>query len=390
MKRFGLISKLILALVLGTLIGLYAPGWVLRVTETGRILLGNLIKYFIPLIMVFFVASGIAEFGEDSGKILAYTVGISYVSTIIACIIGAVAAYMLIPNFAIISGEAVAAVEIGKPLIEIDMPPLMHIMSALLLAFILGVGITWTKDEYLKKVIIGGRDIIALMIKKVITPIVPWFIAFIFAGLAAKGEIFGTAAVFAKMLLLIIILQFLWLILQYAIAGSYSKQNPAVAFKLMMPAYLTAMGTMSSAATMPVSLEQARKIPNMKREIADFVMPLCSTVHLSGAAMTITISAITVMYLTEGVLPPVGTMLSFILLLGVIEVGAVGVPGGSIMAALGILASTLGFSEEALGLMMTIFMIQDSFGTATNIVGDGAIALIINKKFGDKLEEVES
>lgn len=155
----------------------------------------------------------------------------------------------------------------------------------------------------------------------------------------------------------------------------------------MIPAYLTAMGTMSSAATMPVSLEQAKKVPYMKKEIADFVMPLCSTVHLSGAAMTITISAITVMLLTEGVFPPVGTMISFIILLGIVEVGAVGVPGGSVMAALGILASTLGFSEVALGLMMTIFMIQDSFGTATNIVGDGAIAMIVNKDFGKSIDE---
>lgn len=386
MKKLGLIPKLILALVLGTLVGLYAPNWTLRLTETGRIFLGNLIKYFIPLIMVFFVAAGIAEFGQDSEKLLVFTVGLSYVSTIIACVIGAIAAYLLVPYFALTGGDMAAAVDIGKPFIEINMPPLMDIMSALLLSFIFGVGITWTKNEDLKNIIVGGRDVIALMIKKVITPIVPWFIAFIFAGLAAKGQVFGTMAVFAKMLILIIVLQFLWLILQYAVAGAYSKQNPVEAFILMIPAYLTAMGTMSSAATMPVSLEQAKKIPNLKREIAEFVMPLCSTVHLSGAAMTITISAITVMYLTEGILPPVSTMISFILLLGVIEVGAVGVPGGSIMAALGILASSLGFGEAALGLMMTIFMIQDSFGTATNIVGDGAIALIVNKKFGDKLK----
>lgn len=387
MKKFGLIPKLLLALIFGILIGLYAPEFVLRLTETGRILLGNIIKFFIPLIIVFFVAAGIAEFGEDSGKILAYTVGISYVSTIIACAIGAIAAYLLVPIFAFTGGQMVEAIEIGGPFIEIDMPPIMDTMSALLLAFVLGVGITWTNNETLKSVIAGGRDIIALMIKRVITPIVPWFIAFIFAGLAAKGQVFGTMAVFAKMLVLIVALQFLWLMLQYAVAGAYSKENPLEAFKLMIPAYLTAMGTMSSAATMPVSLEQAKKIPNMRKEIAEFVMPLCSTVHLSGAAMAITISAITVMYLTEGTLPPVGSMISFIILLGVIEVGAVGVPGGSIMAALGILASSLGFGEEALGLMMTIFMIQDSFGTATNIVGDGAIALIINKMFGEKLDE---
>lgn len=387
MRKIGLIPKLIIALILGILIGLYGPEWSIRLTETARILLGNFIKFFVPLIMVFFVAAGIAEFGEKSGKALTYTVGISYVSTILACVIGAIVAYTVIPNFAITSIDTVAATEIGTPFIEISMPPIMDTMSALILAFVLGIGITWTKSKWLNGVIIDGRDIVTLMVKKVIIPLVPWFIASTFAGLAAKGEVFGTMIVFLKMLILIIVLQVLWLFFQYAIAGAYAKQNPIPAMKVMIPAYLTALGTMSSAATMPVSLEQGKKIPNMKSEVAGFVMPLCSTVHLSGAAMTITISAITVMLLTEGVVPPIGTMISFIILLGVIEVGAVGVPGGSIMAALGILSSTLGFGEDALGLMMTIFMMQDSFGTATNIMGDGAIAMIINKMFGEELEK---
>lgn len=384
MKKIGLIPRLILALIIGTLIGLYAPSWAIRLTETARILLGNLIKYFIPLIMIFFVAAGIAEFGKDSSRILAYTVGISYISTILACLFGAIVAYILVPIFSVESGGIVAAIDIGAPFVEINMPPIMDIMSALLLAFTFGIGISVTNNKPLRDIILGGRDIISLVIKKVITPLVPFFIASVFSGLAAKGEVFATAALFGKMLILIIVLHFIWLFIQYAVAGFYSKNDPVVAFKTMFPAYLTAMGTMSSAATMPVSLAQAKKIPNMKSEIADFVMPLCSTVHLSGAAMTITISAITVMFLTTGTLPPIGSMITFIFLLGIIEVGAVGVPGGSIMAALGILSSSLGFGEEALALMLTIFMIQDSFGTATNIVGDGAIALIINKRFGSE------
>jgi len=387
-KKIGLIQKLIIALVAGTLIGLYGPEWTLRLTETGRLLLGNLIKYFIPLIMIFFVGAGIAEFGKKAGKVLGYTVGISYVFTIAACAIGAMFAYLLVPFFGITGGELKEAIKIGSPFIELDMPPIMPIMSALLLAFIFGIGVTWTGNKTMNDLMTSGRDIVAQMIKRVITPLVPWFIAFIFAGLAAKGQVFGTMAVFAKMLVMIILLHFVWLFIQYAIAGAYSGKNPWTVFVTMFPAYLTAMGTMSSAATMPVSLQQAKKVPFIKDEIADFVMPLCSTVHLSGAAMTITISAITVMFLTEGVLPPAGTMISFIILLGIVEVGAVGVPGGSVMAALGILASTLGFSEVALGLMLTIFMIQDSFGTAANIVGDGAIAMIINKKFGEDNEEI--
>lgn len=382
MKRLGLIPKLIISIIVGILVGLYAPDSVFRFTETGRMFLGNLVSFFIPLIMVFFITASISEFGEDAGRILGYTVGISYVSTLIACIIAAVAAYTLVPVFALTGGELVEAVEIGEPFLELDMPPVMDIMSALILSFILGIGIAQTRSSGLSKAFSEGKNIMLMMVEKVVIPLIPIYIAFIFVELAASGQVFGTMVVFAKMLVLIIILQFVWLAMQYAFAGTYSRQNPIKSLKTMIPAYLTALGTMSSAATMPVSLEQGKKLPNMESEIAEFVMPLCSNVHMSGTAMTITISAITVNYLTKGVLPSVGNIIGFIILLAVVEVGAVGVPGGSIMAALGILSTSLAFGDTELGLMMAIFTIQDSFGTATNITGDGAIALIINRIFG--------
>ncbi len=381
--KLGLIPKLLIGLAIGIVVGLVAPEPVIRLTETIRVFLGNLIKFVIPLIITVFVAAAITEFGEKAGKMLTLTVAISYVSTIAACALGALVAYAVIPGFAIQAGEAAQAVQIGKPFIQIDMPPIMSVMSALLLAFIVGLGITWTNSSVLKSIVSDSRDIVALLIKKLIIPIVPWFVGSIFAGLAAKGDLFASALIFGKMLLLIVFLQVIWLLIQYLVAGAYSKQNPFPVIKQMIPAYLTAMGTMSSAATMPVSLECAKRVQFIKSQVADFVMPLCATVHLSGAAMTITISAITVSLITTGTLPPLGTMITFILLLGVIEVGAVGVPGGSVMAALGILQSTLGFSEVALGLMLTLFMIQDSFGTATNITGDGAIAMIVNKIFSE-------
>jgi len=377
--KLGLIPKLLIGLAIGIVIGSFGPDWLVRITETVRVFLGNLIKFTIPIIIVVFVAAAISEFGEKAGRMLVRTVGIAYVSTITACALGAIAAYLLVPQFAVKVGEAVAGVAIGKPYIEIEMPPIMSVIGALLLAFYIGLGVTWINSPTLVKVVRESRDIVALLIRRLIIPIVPWFVGSIFAGLAAKGELFSSAQVFFKMLLLIIALQLVWLLIQYLVAGAYAKQNPFPVMREMIPAYLTAMGTMSSAATMPVSLECAKRVPFIKREVADFVMPLCSTVHLSGAAMTITISAITVSLLTTGSVPPVGAMISFILLLGIIEVGAVGVPGGSVMAALGILQSSLGFSDVALGLMITLFMIQDSFGTATNIVGDGAIAMIINK-----------
>jgi len=383
MRKFGLIPRLLLGLIVGILIGLFAPEWAIRLTETGRVLLGNFIKYFIPLIIIFFVAAGIAEFGGNAGRILGFTVGISYIDTVIACSLGAVVAYILIPGLTLSAQDAKEAITIGAPFIEIEMPQIMGVMSALLLSFVLGIGATWVgKESRLSCLLLEMRDIIGRIIRGWIIPLVPIFVGCIFAGLAAKGQLFGTMVVFMKMLLIILALHFVWLAVEYILAGIISKQNPLKMILAMLPAYLTAMGTMSSAATMPVSLRQAKTVPYIKDEVADFVMPLCSTVHLSGSAMTVTISAITVCLLTQGQLPPVGAMIAFIILLGIIEVGAVGVPGGSAMAALGILQASFGFNEAALGLMLTLFMIQDSFGTGANILGDGSIAMVVNKFFG--------
>ena len=378
----GLIPKLFLGLVLGIVIGLLGPDWMIRLTETGRVLLGGIIKFLIPLIIIAFVASAISDFGKNAGKLLSFTVGISYVDTIIACTLGAGVAYVVIPMFAIEPSIAADAAVIGGPFIEIEMPPIMGVMSALLLAFIFGIGSTKVKGTTIKHALNEFRDIVFLSINKVILPILPFFIGCIFAGIAAKGELFSSISIFAKMLILIVVVQMVWLLIEYIVAGAISKENPWTMFKAMIPAYLTAMGTMSSAATMPVALKQAKTVPYMKKGIADFVIPLCNTVHLSGAAVAITISALTVSKMTTGQLPALSVIITFIILLGIIEVGAVGVPGGSIMAALGILQTTLGFDEAALGIMLTLFMIQDSFGAATNVVGDGAIGMIVNKYFG--------
>lgn len=382
MPKLGLIPKLLIGLAIGIAIGLVGPDWLIRLTETGRVLLGGLIKFLIPLIIISFVATAISEFGQRAGKLLSFTVGISYLDTIIACALGAVVAYIVIPLFSISHQTGAEAATIGKPFIEIEMPPIMSVMSALLIAFVVGIGATTTKGTVIKNAMGELRDIIFLCINKVILPILPFFIGCIFAGIAAKGELFSSIGIFAKMLILIIIMQIVWLIIEYLLAGMISRNNPWTMFKAMIPAYFTAMGTMSSAATLPVALKQAKSVPYMKKGIADFVIPLCNTVHLSGAAMAITISAFTVSQMTTGQLPPISVVITFIILLGIIEVGAVGVPGGSVLAALGILQSSLGFDEAALGLMLTLFMIQDSFGTATNVVGDGAIGMIVNKFFG--------
>lgn len=385
--KLGLIPKLIIAVVVGILIGVYGPEPLIRLTETVRVFLRGLILFTVPLIIGLFIAAAIADLGKEGGKLLGVTVALSYVSTIIACVLAAIVAYAVVPAFAPPVLKGAEAAVIGGPFVVIEMPPVMGMISALVLAFIIGLGITWTDASTLKAVVDQGRDIMARVVRNMILPILPWFIGSVFVAVAAKGELFATAAIFARMLVLIVALQVIWLLILYFIAGSYSKQNPFVVMKHMIPAYLTAMGTMSSAATMPVSLDCGRRVPFLRREVVDFVMPLCSTTHLSGAAMTITMSAITVSLVVTGTLPPIGTMITFILLLGIIEVGAVGVPGGSLMAALAILTSVLGFGDVALGLMMALFMIQDSFGTATNIFGDGALAMIVNKVFVDDSAE---
>lgn len=382
--KFGLIPRLIVAIGIGILIGLYGPEWLVRLTETGRILLGDIIKFFIPLIIFAFIAASIAELKGNAGKLLGYTVGISYLDTIIACAMAAGAAYLWVPGF--ISGDfqLQEANEIGAPYVEIAIPAVMGIMTALVLSIVIGLGSTWGPAKIISGMILELRDIVNKVIQKFIIPLLPLFIACVFAGIAAKGELFSTISVFGQMLILIVVLQFIWLLIEYIVAGAISRNNPATMAKAMLPAYFTAMGTMSSAISMTVSLKQAKTVPYMNKKIADFVMPVCANAHLSGAAMAITTSAITVTMLTQGELPPVGLIISFIIILGVIEVGAVGVPGGSALAAIGILQSTLGFDETAIGLMLALFMIQDSFGTATNIAGDGAIAMIINRFFGKK------
>lgn len=381
--KLGLIPKLLIGLGLGIVVGLYAPQWLLSITETGRSVLGNLIQFFIPFIIFSFIAASIAQLKDSAGRLLSFTVGLSYVDTVIACSIAAVTSYTFIPKFvANKTFSEVTGVEIASPFVEIEFPPVMDIMSALVLAIVIGLAASWGKSKIIADVVVELKDIIDIVIQRFIIPIIPIFIFCIFAGITAKGEMSGTVVIFGKMLVLIIMLQLLWLIIEYTLAAIISKTNPLTAVRKMMPAYFTAMGTMSSAATIPVSLRQAKTIPGMDKKIADFVMPLCANIHSAGAALTLTISAITVSVITLGGLPPINLVIVFIIVLGIVLTGAAGVPGGSVLATLGILQSILGFDEVGIGLMLALFMVQDTLGTATNITGDGALAIIVNKYFG--------
>lgn len=376
--KLGLIPKLLLGILAGILIGYMAPMAVIKAVSTLGYILGQYVKFVIPLIVIAFVTTGIANFGQRAGRILAVTLGIAYTSTLLGELTGysigsAVLSWLNVPM-----GAAASAVKID-PYLKIDAPPVMGVMSALLLAIILGLGITWLKRKALLDLMEDFRDLIMKLLRVGVIPVLPFFIATVFADLTAKGQLVPTAQAFAKVLVVIVLVQWLWLFVLYSVAGLYTRQNPFKAFVAMLPAYFTALGTMSSAASLPVAWESAKKIPGLRREVIDFCMPMCNIAHLSGAAIAITLSAMTVMMLTMGQLPTIGTFLPFLILLGIIEVAAPGVPGGSVTAALGILQSTLGFNDAGLALMLALFMIQDSFGTAANVTGDGAITMIVNK-----------
>lgn len=393
MKQYALITKLVIGILLGLLVGawlgqLAGMKWLMYIVVFGRSILKDLIQFFLPLIMISFLAVGIADLGQRAGKMLRFTVGLSYIYTVIACALGAAVIIAFFNLFPAITDIAMGKVEPRKlppniVNIKIPYPFSASLITSIVLGFVLGIGMTWTKAESLMNALRELRNISSEMIRRVIIPIIPFYIACVFAQLAYKGDIWPKMKVLGIMLIIIVILQWIWLFIQYTIAGSNVKENPFPVFKIMFPAYMTAWGTMSSAVTMPVSLARGKMIPFMKEDIADFVFPLCSQTHLSGSALTITISAITVSMLTNQVIPGLLSLILFMLILSVIEVGAVGVPGGSIMAAWPVLVGVLGFGDEAMGLMFALFMIQDSFGTAANITGDASIAMIVNKKFGE-------
>jgi Na+/H+-dicarboxylate symporter len=394
MKHTSLIVKLLIGIAAGLLIGLFAGDyaatkWILSVVVFANALLKDLIQFFLPLIMVSFVAVGIAEMGKQAGRMLRVTVGLSYVYTVIACALGAAAIllfFTLFPEMSAAGIEKITPKKLPPNIINIQIPfPLApSLITSMLLGFVLGIGMTLTKADTLMGLLKDVRDISGIMIRRVIIPVIPFYIGTVFAKISYAGDIWPKIKVLTAMLVLIVVMQWIWLFIQYSVAGAFTKRNPFPVFKTMFPAYLTAFGTTSSAVTMPVSLARGKLIPGMNEKVANFVFPLCSQTHLSGSGMTITISAITVAVLTMGGSPNFLNLALFIILLSVIEVGAVGVPGGSIMAAWPLLVGMLGFTEAAMGLMFALFLIQDSFGTAANITGDASIAMVVNKMFPEE------
>ncbi|MGL6066341.1 MAG: dicarboxylate/amino acid:cation symporter [Cetobacterium sp.] len=379
-KKDNLILKLVIGVIVGLVLGLYANEGVIGVVQTIKFILGQVISFTVPLIILGFIAPAITKMKSNASKMLITMLLLAYCSSVGAALFSMVAGYAIIPKLNIVT--VVDGLRALPPMLfKLNIPPVLSVMSALVLALFLGLAIVWTNSEKLSAALDEFNNVILAIVHRIIIPILPFFIASTFATLAYEGSITKQLPVFLKVVIIVLIGHFIWLTVLYSIGGAVSKKNPFKLLKSYGPAYLTAVGTMSSAATLPVALSCARKAEVLDEDVANFAIPLGATVHLCGSVLTEIFFVMTVSQVLYGSLPSMGTMVLFIFLLGIFAIGAPGVPGGTVMASLGIIASVLGFDDTGIALMLTIFALQDSFGTACNVVGDGALALILNGIF---------
>ena len=386
-RKFGLLPRVVLAIVLGIACGLFMPGWVTRVALTFNAVFGQFLEFVIPLLIFGLVAPGIADLGRNAGRLLALTAALAYGFTLISGFGTYFVGLTVFPT--LLAGSEVtppAAGETLAPYFTIAMPPVMGVMSALVLAFVVGLGMAATGSVTLKAALDDFKRIIERTIVRVILPLLPLYIFGIFLSITQSGQVASVLGVFVKLIVVIFVLTLLLLLFQFSVAGLAARRNPLTMLRTMLPAYVTALGTQSSAATIPVTLERTLRL-GVRPELASFVIPLCATIHLSGSMMKITACALAVSMLA-GMDLSMTTFAGFILLLGVTMVAAPGVPGGAIMAALGLLESVLGFDETLCGLMIATYIAMDSFGTATNVTGDGAVAVIVDAVARKRHKEV--
>lgn len=384
MKRLkiGLLGKILIAIALGIGLGMIAPAWMVRLFITFNGIFSQFLGFAIPLIIVGLVAPAIADIGKTAGKMLIATVAIAYGSTIFAGLVSYLTGAALFPGM-IQSGSPLQEVSQASelsPYFTVTIPPLMGVMTALVLAFTLGLGLAALERHTLKDALHDFEQVIIKTINSAIIPLLPLYIFGIFLNMTYVGQVFSILTVFIKIIGIIFLIHIGILILQFAIAGGFVRRNPFRLLWTMLPAYFTALGTQSSAATIPVTLAQAKK-NGVSEDIAGFTIPLCSTIHMSGSTLKIVACALALMIM-QGMPYNFGMFAGFICMLGITMVAAPGVPGGAIMASLGLLQSMLGFDQEAQALMIALYIAMDSFGTACNVTGDGAIALIIDRFMG--------
>ena len=378
--KLGLLPRIIIAIALGIVCGLFFPGWIVRIFLTVNSLFGNFLNFIIPLLILGLVAPGIADLGKGAGRLLLITALLAYGFTLFSGFFTYFTCDLSYPWLLNTSDKLSAVADntvVLQPYFTVEMPAVMGVMSALILAFTLGLGMSVIDGNRLKSVMDDFKDIINQVITAVIIPVLPLYIFGIFLNMTNSGQVAGVMNAFLKIIVVIFVMTVVLLFIQFFIAGMVGKKNPLRLFRNMLPAYMTALGTQSSAATIPVTLEQTIR-NGVRPDLAGFVIPLCATIHLSGSTMKIVACSMAIM-LMSGMEINFAQFAGFIMMLGIAMVAAPGVPGGAIMAALGLLQSMLGFDETAQGLMIALYIAMDSFGTATNVTGDGAIAVIVDR-----------
>ena len=382
-------ARLLLGVLLGMGIGLSVGEGVMQIVLTVKNLLGNLIMFCVPLIIIGFIAPSITRLGRHASVMLRVAVILAYVSSVGAAFFSTAAGYTLIP-FLNIAPTVDGLKELPKLLFDLKIAPIMSVMSALVLSVLLGLAATWTKSVTITQVLEEFQQIVLSIVTKVVITLLPIFIACTFCGLAYEGTLTKQLPVFLMVVVIVMVGHYIWLALLYLLAGAYAGSNPMEVVKHYGPAYITAVGTMSSAATLAVALKCALKSSVLRKDLVNFGIPLFANIHLCGSVLTEVFFVMVVSQVLYGTLPAMGTMILFCLLLGIFAIGAPGVPGGTVMASLGLITSVLGFDATGTALMLTIFALQDSFGTACNVTGDGALTLMLtgyDKK--NNIEEVK-
>lgn len=368
--------KLLVGVIVGMLLGLVANEAVMNVVVTVKQLLGEVINFCVPLIVIGFIAPSITKLGSNASRMLIVALLLAYASSIGAALASMAAGYAVIPHLSIVS-EVEGLRELPEVVFDLKIPAVMDVMSALAFSLLIGLGVTWTKSKRTEELLDEFQAIVLSIVSKVVIPVLPFFIASTFCGLAYEGTITKQLPVFIQVILIVMAGHYLWMALLYILAGIYSGKNPLEIVKHYGPAYITAVGTMSSAATLAVALRCAGKSRVLRQDMVDFGIPLFANIHLCGSVLTEVFFVMTVSQILYGEIPSLSTMILFCLLLGVFAIGAPGVPGGTVMASLGLITGVLLFDATGTGLMLTIFALQDSFGTACNVTGDGALTLIL-------------
>lgn len=392
MKKFftSTIVQLLAGVIAGILLGTVANEQAMYVVVSVKHILGQLIFFMVPLIILGFVAPSIARLKNNVGGMLGIALLLAYTSSVAGGLFAAFVGYEAIPFLHVVTAGSTLK-EIPAMLFQLDIPPVMSVISALVLALMLGISAVWIRSSVVQDLLESFQQMILLLVTRVLIPVLPFFIAANFCVLSYEGSIASQLPIFVSVILIAIVCHYIWLFVLYGLAGIYAGKNPLRVLKHYGPAYLTAVGTMSSAATLGVALQCAGKSDVLRKDVTDFSIPLFANVHLCGSVITEVFFVMTVSQVLYGVIPPLATMLTFVFLLGIFAIAAPGVPGGTVMASLGIVLSVLGFDEAGTALLLTIFALQDSFGTACNVTGDGALSLALtgyaNKKENDLIPE---